>query len=187
MLNIERGHHVDASIKNFQYILVAFGVFRTWNVCMSQFVNQGHLGVPRDDSIWIHLLERHPSILDFFARDDLQISYLRLCLRTAMRLHIADHHIRASPLAAMALVEHGIRLTCPCRSGQVDAQATSSTCIAGLSLHLGGKNRRDSKVAIPQAITTQQFFRVWPSLFPFALLFFVGYLLSHPVLPWSIH
>ena len=69
VLDIERGHHVDARIEDLLDILIAFGVLRTRDVGMGQFIDQRHFGMPGNDGLGIHLLKCDAAIGDLLARN----------------------------------------------------------------------------------------------------------------------
>src|SRR5436305_13166214 len=97
---------------------------------MGQFIDQRHFGMPGNDSLGIHLRKCDAAIGDLLARNELQIPNLCLRLGAVMRLHVAHHDIGAPALAAMPLIEHGIRLPGSSHRSQVDAQPTASVWVA---------------------------------------------------------
>src|SRR5438105_15929944 len=98
-----------------------------------------------------------------------------------MRLHVAHHDVGAPALAAMPLIEHGIRLPGPSHRSQVDAQPTAPVRVATRTRScLLSRNRccgeSNFQVAISQAIALEEL--LWIGTPLFALLF-VGRLLRH--------
>src|SRR5947209_20582392 len=95
-----------------------------------------------------------------------------------MRLHVAHHHVSASTLAAMPLVEHRIRFARSGHGTQVDTQPPT---LALVTIRTGSSLRslsrqRSSQVAITQAVAPEQLLGVGASLFA---LWFVGSMRRH--------
>src|SRR6266699_540265 len=149
---------------------------------MGQFIDQHHFGAPGNDGLGIHLLECDAAIGDLLARNDLQVSNLCLRLGAVMRLHVAHHDVGAPALAAMPLIEHGIRLPDSSHRSQVDAQPAAPMWVApGFRSCLIAYSRcggtRNFQVAISQAIALEELLRIGAPLFAWSL--FVGRLLGH--------
>ena len=62
MLNVHRGHHVDAGIQQFQHVFVPLAVLAAGNVGVRQLVHDHRLRMPRDDRVHIHLFQVHAAI-----------------------------------------------------------------------------------------------------------------------------
>src|SRR5438552_18019068 len=95
-----------------------------------------------------------------------------------MGLHVAHHHVSASTLAAVPLVEHRIRFA---RSGHGTQVDTEPPALALVTIRSGSPLRslywqRSSQVAITQAVTPEQLLWIGTSLFAMR---FVGPMLRH--------
>src|SRR5215469_1825158 len=103
---------------------------------MRELIDEGHLRVPRQHRVQVHLLEGGAAVGDLGPGDNLQVADLRFGLRAAVWLDVADDDIGATLLAAMAFVEQGERLADACRGAQVDPE------LAPAARHPGGANIR---------------------------------------------
>ena len=77
-------------------------------------------------AIGIHLLDDDAAVLDPLARDDLEAVEELEGLRPPVGLDEADHDVRASFPASMALLEHAVRLADAGRHAEVDAQPSAA-------------------------------------------------------------
>ena len=125
VLDVQRRDDRDAGVEQLLDVLPALLVPRARRIRVRELVDEGDLGLPREDRVDVHLLERRPAVLDRLARDDLEVADLRRGLRPAVRLDVADDDVFAVLAAAPSLVEHGVRLPDACRGAEVDPKLAS--------------------------------------------------------------
>src|SRR5579859_1464828 len=191
VLDVQCRDNINARFENLLHVLIAFRVPGAGYVSMRQFIDQHHSGMAGDDSVCVHLFERHPPVAHLLAWNDLQITDLRLRLRAFVRLHIADYYIGAAALAAVSFVEHGVGLASAGCRAEIDAQASAPPDVGYGSLRrctwllfagrLNVRRRWRGQVAVAQPISARQFLRVGASLLARAF-FVVGHLLFHDLI-----
>ena len=94
---------------------------------MRELVDEGDLGVPRQDGVEVHLLEARAAVLDDAPRHDLEAGeHLRaVCGRPWVSTSATTTSVpRAS--APVPLAEHGVRLAHAGGGAEVDAQPTAA-------------------------------------------------------------
>ena len=125
VLDVHRGDHVDARVEQGLDVLTALGVPRAGDVGVGQFVDQGHLWSPGQEGGQVHLGERRPTMLDGPPGHQLQ-TLDQLCgVLPAVGLHEADHHVRPSGQAPVALGEHVVGLAHARGRAHVHAQGAA--------------------------------------------------------------
>ena len=77
---------------------------------MGELVDQGDGRPSLQDGEGVHLLDDDAAVLDPLARDDLEAVEELEGMRPPVRLDEADHDVRASFPASMALLEHAVGL-----------------------------------------------------------------------------
>jgi hypothetical protein len=94
-----------------------------------------------------------------------------------MCLHVAHNDVGAPALAAMPLVQHGIRFAYPGSRTQIDTEPTTLVLVAtGCRCSLLRPGGRHTQVAVTQAITLEELLWVRAALF---MAMFVRLLLRH--------
>ena len=68
VLDVERGHHVDAGVQHFDDILPALEMPRPWHIGVGELVDQGELRLAGEQRIEVELLELLAAIFDALAR-----------------------------------------------------------------------------------------------------------------------
>lgn len=120
VLDVDRGHHVDAGLEEFFDVLPAFGVAGARHIGVCQFVHQGDGGGALQDRVDVHLGEDGGAVLDLAAPDLFQAVQHDLGARPVVVFHEGDDAVGAALHAPMGLGEHRVRLAdAGCRT-QVD-------------------------------------------------------------------
>ena len=102
----------QASIKQFDHILVAFAV--AWEaigrrgVGMGKIIDQHQLGAARQDGIKIHLGAHSPIIVKATVGNAFNVGQQRLQFGATVGFDSADHHCNTLGGAVQAAKQHGI-------------------------------------------------------------------------------
>ena len=86
VLDVERADHADARVEQLLDVLVALLVAAAGHVGVGQLVDQHEVGLPGEDGVEVHLLERHAAVHHRLARDDLEPGDLGERLLAPVRL-----------------------------------------------------------------------------------------------------
>lgn len=105
-----RANSRDPRLQDLLHVLVSLVVFAAGNVGVRQLVDEDDLRLARQDGLDVHLLQDLSLVVDFPARDDLEISDLRGRLRAAVRLDEAGDDIDAACLHRARVLEHLVGL-----------------------------------------------------------------------------
>ena len=110
VLNVDRTDDGYARFQEVLNILPPLLVSGSRCVGLCQLVNQGDGRMPLDDSIGIHLLDRHALVRDLLARHRLQACGQFRRPGPAVRLQEADDNVRAALFAAVQLFQRRVGL-----------------------------------------------------------------------------
>lgn len=122
VLDIEGGPDVDAGAQQFFDILPAFGVTRTGNVAVSQFIHQQHRRTSRQRGIQIELAEGTLAMHHVVARQQFQTGEQFSGFPSAMGFDHARHQVTALGHFALGRGEHGTGFPHPGIGAEIDAQ-----------------------------------------------------------------
>ncbi len=122
MLHVDGGDDVDAPLKDFEHILITFGVAAAVGVGVGQLVDQRYLRGPGDDGVDVHLLKDGVPHPPYKAGQAFETFGQRLRIRAVMLLQIADDHVHFLPLEAQAFLKHGVGFPHTRRVSQIDFQ-----------------------------------------------------------------
>ena len=62
VLDVDRGHHVDAGVQQLQHIFIALAILAAGHIGVGQLVHDHGLRVARDDRVHVHLFQIHAAI-----------------------------------------------------------------------------------------------------------------------------
>ena len=69
VLDIDRGIDINASVEEFNDILIAFAMAAAWHIGMGKFIDDNQPGATGQDRIQIQLFEEHAAIIQVTTRD----------------------------------------------------------------------------------------------------------------------
>ena len=106
-------------------------------------------GLPREDGVDVHLLERAAAVLELPPRHDLEVADLRRRLLPAVRLDEADDDVLAVVAPAPALVQHREGLADAGGGAEVDAELSSRHGYSLTARRLSSSARFSSRTFTP--------------------------------------
>ncbi|MPM61007.1 hypothetical protein SDC9_107861 [bioreactor metagenome] len=126
MLHVERGPHVNARIQQLIHVHPALGMARTRHVAVREFIEQQHIGMPRQRRVDVEFLELLSLVRHVGQRQQLQVVQLLRGLRAAVGLHKPHQH--GAPILPLALRrrQHGVGLAHPGVRSEIDAQLAAA-------------------------------------------------------------
>jgi hypothetical protein len=110
MLDVDGRVDVDPGGEDVGNVLVALGVLEPGRVGVRELVDQAQLRSAVEDAREVHLYEIQIAIRRVARGDARQPVRLRLGLRTAVRLQVADHDVTSGLELRPPVLEHAIRL-----------------------------------------------------------------------------
>ncbi len=113
MLNVERRVNIDAGVKDFFDVLIAFRMARPRGVRMRKLVNQDQGRPALEDGVDIQLGQPDAAILHLSPGQALDVLGKPLGLDAVMGFDVADDHIHPLGPALMGGLEHGVGLAHP--------------------------------------------------------------------------
>src|SRR4030095_851713 len=134
MLNIERCVNVDASIEQFEYVLVTFWMARPWRICMREFIDHCESRMPGQDRIKIHFRQNCPSIFNLCSRHNWHPLEQRLRFFATVRLDNPNDNFASFCLFLPRCLQHGIGLPHARRHPEKNLQF-SARCSCFLAVH----------------------------------------------------
>ena len=123
VLDVDRGHHVDAGVEQLEHIFVALAVLAAGDVGVGQLVDHHGVGMTLEDGVDIHFLQFDAAVGNDAQGNDFEIANARLGFFAAVRFNEPDDHIDGLLVHhAVGIVEHHVGLADAGRSADVDAQ-----------------------------------------------------------------
>ncbi len=110
MLNVDRGHDVYAVVEQLEHVLVPLLVPAARDIAMGQLVDDGDLGIARDDGVEVHLLQDDAAIFNLPLRDDLEVRQLRLGVLPPVGLDQRDNDVETLRAQLVGVANHAVRL-----------------------------------------------------------------------------
>src|SRR5262245_28553314 len=114
MLNIYRRINVDAGLKQCFYVLPALGVHErplvVDQVRVCQFIDDDELRLGRQGTFKIEFQKLASAVVHRPLWKNVQTEYERLCLRSRVRLDVADDDIYTFLSNLASRLQHGVRL-----------------------------------------------------------------------------
>ena len=106
MLDVHRGHHVDARGEQFLDVLPALGVPAARRIRVREFVDQDDLRPPLEDGVDVHLGQRLTLVDELLARDHRQRRDERFGFLASVGFDDADDHVLAGLALFGAFEQH---------------------------------------------------------------------------------
>ena len=75
VLDVDRGHHVDAGFQQFQHIFVALAIPASRHIGVGQLVDHDGVRMARQNGVQIHLFQVDSAVGDHAFGNDLQVAY----------------------------------------------------------------------------------------------------------------
>ena len=125
VLDIDSGVHVNAGGQQFLDILPAFFVAASGRIGVGQLVDQGQLGLARQDSVDVEFRKFHPLVEIVGLGQDFHPFQQSVGFRPTVGLDISGHHINAFGLALPGRLQHGVGLANPGGVAEKDGQSTA--------------------------------------------------------------
>ena len=123
VLDVDRGHHVDAGVEQFQNILVTLAILAAGNIGVGQLVHNDGLRMAGQEGVHVHFFQGDAAVGNLALGHDLQVTYAGRGLLAPVSFHQANHHIHALLiLHPVSIVEHVIGLAHSRRGSDVYAK-----------------------------------------------------------------
>ena len=110
VLDVHRGQHVDAGVKQHDDILPAFGSRRAGDVGVGELVDRADLRSADEDGRGVHLLEDVAAVFDLGAGDQFEAFDLSDGIGAAVGFEVADDDVVAGAAQRLGLDEHPVSL-----------------------------------------------------------------------------